>query len=120
MKPPRETPFASEKAFSVAAIKRIRGPWGGEVLNVHGGVAAQTRGTPDLLACVTGFFYAIELKQPGERPTPLQMKRLREWQAAGAVAGWVTTEAELDALLSQRPGWINPQLATRVGDSADG
>ncbi len=111
MRPPRTSPHPSETALSVACQKRIRVDWAGEVLKVHGS-ASQAAGTPDLLACVRGRFVAVELKQPGARPTPLQMKRLRSWAKAGAIAGWATTEAELDALLTHVEDlrWENPQL----------
>ena len=109
--PPRVKPFPNETALSKACQARIRGCYGGEVLKVHGS-PMQPKGTPDLLACVRGRFVACELKQPGEEPSDLQYKRLRSWQAAGAVAGWATTEVELDELLSHvdDPTWRNPQL----------
>lgn len=112
MKPPREAPYPSETALSKGCQARIRKEWGGQVVKVHGS-AAQKAGTPDLLGCVRGRFVAIELKQPGKVPTPLQMKRLRDWAAAGALAGWATTEVELDDLLSHHAdvSWENPQLA---------
>lgn len=112
MRPPRETPFPSESALSTACQRRIRNEYGGEVVKVHGG-ASQLSGTPDLLACVRGRFVAVELKQPGKRPTALQMKRLRDWQSAGALVGWVTTEVELDALLEHVGDreWANPAVA---------
>lgn len=118
MKPPRQAPFPNETALSTACQTRIRKEWGGAVVKVHGS-AAGVRGTPDLLACVRGRFVAAELKQPGKKPTPLQMKRLREWAAAGALAGWVTTEVELDALLEHVDdmSWVNPQLARSTVDS---
>lgn len=112
MKPPREAPFPDETALSTACQKRIRTVHDGEVIKIHGSVN-QKKGTPDLLACVRGRFVACELKQPGNKPSPLQYKRLREWAAAGALAGWVTTEVELDELLSHVDDhdWRNPQLA---------
>lgn len=111
MRPPRTTPHPSETALSTACQKRIRGEWAGQVVKIHGS-SSQAAGTPDLLACVRGRFVAVELKQPGNRPTALQFARLRSWEAAGAVAGWVTTEAELDELLGHvdERGWRNPQL----------
>lgn len=43
------------------------------------------RGIPDILACVGGQFLAIEVKQPGKRPTPIQQHELEKLEAAGAV-----------------------------------
>jgi hypothetical protein len=111
VKPPREAPFPSETALHKACQKRVREEWGGECVKIHG-TAAQRAGTPDLLICLGGRFVACECKQPGKKPTPLQMKRLRDWQAAGAIAGWVTTEVELDELLvhADHGDWVNPAL----------
>lgn len=111
MRPPRETAHPSETALSGACQKRVKA-MGGAVMKTHGTATAMA-GTPDLLICLRGRFCAVELKQPGERPTPLQFKRLRDWAAAGALVGWATTEAEFVALLEHAgdEGWTNPQLA---------
>ena len=45
-------------------------------------------GEPDLVCCQNGRTVVIEVKQPGKKPTPLQMQRLREWANAGALALW--------------------------------
>lgn len=112
MSAPRETPFPNETALQKACQRRIREVHGGEVVKVHGS-ASQQSGTPDLLGCVRGRFVAVELKQPGKKPSAIQMKRLRDWEAAGGLAGWCRTEVELDELLAHvdEPGWTNPQLA---------
>lgn len=112
MRPPRTAPYVTETGLQAACQKRIREDYDGEVVKVHGG-ASQKSGTPDLLGCIRGRFVAVELKQPGKVPTPLQMKRLRDWARAGALAGWATTEVELDALLAHVDDltWVNPQLA---------
>ena len=34
-----------------------------------------TAGDPDLFACVNGRLVCIELKRPGEHPTPVQVRR---------------------------------------------
>jgi len=56
---------------------------GGYVVKLHGSQYTSA-GTPDLLACVNGWFYAFETKRPGEQPTRLQVSRLTEiWLAGG-------------------------------------
>lgn len=129
LKPPRATAHPSEAALQTAVIKRIttavdEGGFGGHVLNVHGGSAAQAGGHPDLLACLpvrihssghmpvlVGRLVALELKQPGKKPTPRQYSQLRKWAAAGALAGWATTEADVVEFLNHAGdlGWVNPQ-----------
>lgn len=110
MRPPRETPFPSETKLAEACIRRFRDV-GGKVFKVHGH-AAQERGQPDLIGCLHGRFVGVELKQPGNAPTSLQMKRLREWAAAGGLAGWARTEVEFVELLEHVDDfeWTNPQL----------
>lgn len=116
MRPPRTTPHASEKNLQSACMKRVREEWSGTPYHAIGTGATQ-KGEPDITAAIpvpaVGFarHVAVELKQPGKRPTELQAKRLREYSAAGSLAGWVTTEAELDELLGHvaDPAWVNPQ-----------
>jgi len=66
--------------------------WGGGM-----GVA----GDPDIDVCIRGRSVQLEVKRPGEKPTLLQMRRLCEWRNAGAVAGVVTSVAEVRTLLCQ-------------------
>jgi hypothetical protein len=64
--------------------------WGGGM-----GVA----GDPDIDACIRGRSVQLEVKRPGEMPTPLQLKRLEEWRQAGAVVAVVHSLAEVTGLL---------------------
>jgi hypothetical protein len=66
--------------------------WGGGM-----GVA----GDPDIDACIRGRSVQLEVKRPGERPTPLQVKRLEEWRQAGALVGVVTSVAEVRTLFEE-------------------
>jgi hypothetical protein len=43
-------------------------------------------GDPDITGCIGGQHFEFEVKRPGEQPTPLQARRLREWTRAGALA----------------------------------
>ena len=67
--------------------------WGGGL-----GVA----GDPDITGCIDGRHFEFEVKRPGERPTALQARRLREWAEAGALAATVTSVAEVRTLLRER------------------
>ena len=66
--------------------------WGGGM-----GVA----GEPDIDASLRGRSVQLEVKRPGEKATPLQLKRLAEWQQAGAVVGVVTSVGDLRSLLTR-------------------
>jgi hypothetical protein len=71
--------------------------WGGGM-----GVA----GDPDIDACLRGRSVQLEVKRPGEKPTPLQLKRLAEWRQAGALVGVVTSVAATKTLLEEN-GLLN-------------
>jgi hypothetical protein len=68
----------------------------------HGSVMGIT-GDPDLYGVWRGVPWQIELKIPGESPTPLQTHRLEEWSHAGAYTFVVHSMAELERALSQIP-----------------
>lgn len=44
---------------------------GAFTFKVHGGPQMMA-GLPDIICCYKGFFIGIEVKQPGQRPTPRQ------------------------------------------------
>lgn len=58
----------------------------------HGGPHS-IRGLPDIVGCSEGFMFALEVKLPGREGnlTPLQAKKLRDLEAAGAITAVVTT-----------------------------
>lgn len=92
MKPPLEKAIVRAILQFLNALPQCvaRKRWGGGM-----GVA----GDPDITGCIGGRHFEFEVKRPGELPTPLQVRRLREWTEAGAVAGTVTSVAEVRALL---------------------
>jgi hypothetical protein len=58
------------------------------------GNAFGVKGDPDVYGCLPmthpqwpGRHFEIEVKRPGEKPTPLQTTRLQAWEAAGAITG---------------------------------
>lgn len=71
----------------------------GKAVKVHGSVYSE-KGTPDIDAMVNGVGYKFECKLPGEKPTAIQSKRLREWAAAGAVTGVIYSKAEALAIIA--------------------
>lgn len=106
----------NESELAQAVRRRIESRYEGCARKVHGSSYGKA-GEPDIDACVRGRAVKVELKMPGNEPTPVQMGRLRAWQRAGALAGWVTSIAELDVLLEHVDdfGWTNPQL-DRAGE----
>lgn len=54
--------------------------------------------TLDYLLCVNGKFLGIEAKRPGEEPTELQRKTIREIRANGGETFVIDGDVGLDAL----------------------
>lgn len=63
----------------------------------HGGRYAN--GWPDVVGCHRGRMLALEVKRPGGKPTPLQVREVAKWERAGAIAAVVTSVEETLALL---------------------
>lgn len=49
-------------------------------------------GVPDLIACINGTYWSIEVKREGKKPTTLQMQRLEATVNAQGMAAWGTAE----------------------------
>lgn len=47
-------------------------------------------GTPDIIACIAGLMWGIEVKREGRSPTPRQLMRIQDIQKAGGQATWGT------------------------------
>jgi hypothetical protein len=92
--------MTTERAIVKAILAYLNGQpgclarkrWGGGM-----GVA----GDPDIDACIRGRSVQLEVKRPGERPTPLQLKRIEEWRRAGAVVSVVNSVADVRRLLQE-------------------
>jgi hypothetical protein len=61
----------------------------------------QEAGIPDLLVCYRGRFVGLEVKLPGNTPSPLQEKVLREIKRAGGIAEVVTSVEQVRSLLAK-------------------
>lgn len=55
--------------------------------------------TPDMVGDEVALFVAIEVKQPGERPTPEQRRFLDAVHGAGGIAGVATSVQEAEKIL---------------------
>lgn len=69
------------------------------------GNAYTVSGTPDILACVNGYFIAIEVKAPNGKPTELQLNKIAKIRKAGGLAyvaypsAWEELKDIIDGLL---------------------
>ncbi len=71
----------------VGSIIRALRSWPGVVVRKRHGSVWAVAGDPDLYGVVNGRHFEIEVKRPGGSLTPVQEERLRQWAAAGALAG---------------------------------
>lgn len=87
---------------------------GAAVFNVAGG-PMQKKGTPDLLVCYKGHFLALEVKQPGQVCSKLQVRELDRVDNAQGVAAAVSSKEEVAHLIKDLPGvsWRKRRIATR-------
>lgn len=78
-------------------------------MKMHGG-PYQLSGMPDVLCIKSGRAVFLEVKRPGQKPTPIQLARMEELRrVAGAQCATVTTKDEaIDALGERRNTTINP------------
>lgn len=78
-----------QRRIRKALVKSVGGFW----WKVWGG-PFQPAGLPDLCGCVNGRFIALEVKRPGEEPSPVQRKRMRDLRSVGAIVAVVTSAEE--------------------------
>ena len=92
-----------EKSFE-NKIKRYLKERGCYRVKYHGNYYSEN-GTPDILACVNGYFLAIEVKADNGKPTPLQLVKIDDIHKAGGFAyvvypsGWEKLKDIIDGLL---------------------
>ena len=75
---------------AIMADLRGAGAW---CFKVHGGMY-QAAGVPDIIGCLAGRFFAVEVKVPGGKATKLQELTLQRIRSAGGRAGVATSVAE--------------------------
>ena len=80
-------------------LKKLNARPGTYAIKLHGG-AYSVAGTPDVLCVVNGRAFLLEVKQPGEKPTPRQAVELERWRQAGATVAVVYSASEVEALVS--------------------
>ncbi len=94
------------EATITQAIRRYLRACGAWEMKVLGGLG-QRAGVPDLLACYRGQFIAIEVKRPGQQPTPRQAAELAAIARAGGIALTATSVADVvTALQGLGPGQL--------------
>ena len=98
--------MAQEKQFE-NKIKRYLKERGCYRVKYHGNYYSEN-GTPDILACVNGYFIAIEVKADNGKPSELQLAKIADIRKAGGFAyvaypsGWEKLKDIIDGLLIDR------------------
>lgn len=77
---------------------RKQGWW---CMKLHGG-AFSLAGMPDVMAIKDGRVVFLEVKQPGKRPTPVQVRRMEELEGHGCPCAVVTSRLEAREFLRDR------------------
>lgn len=72
----------------------------------HGGVYSHV-GFPDIFGIYKGHFVAFEVKVPGKKPTPAQIRMLDLMAQHGAWTDWVTSIEDVEASMRM---WIKLSL----------
>lgn len=83
---------------------------------VHGGRYTPA-GIPDLMGCVLGLMFSLEVKRPGHEASLVQLKRMRDLRRAGAIVATVTSPDEAIAAVR---GWRPFPTQRRFGRIATG
>lgn len=74
--------MAQEKQFETQ-VKDFLSQHSAWYIKYWGGGGYTKSGVPDLLVCLNGLFFGIELKAPNGRPSPLQIRALLKIRRAG-------------------------------------
>ena len=77
--------MAGEKNFEnrIKAFLKSEGAW---FIKYWAGSQFTKSGVPDILACVDGYFVAIEVKGPNGTPSELQLHTIKKIREAGGFA----------------------------------
>lgn len=81
----------NESALTREVVKRLNQMPLCFASKVHGG-PHQRKGLPDITGCYEGAFFGIEMKLPGNKPTPIQQAVLDKIKVAGGLVGVVTAD----------------------------
>ena len=94
-----KTRTSTETNLKRQVMKMLSSEWPGAVVRKRHGSIYSTVGDPDLYILYAGVHIECELKRPGEMPTPIQVRRMAEWERAGAVVKVIHTVAEMRSLM---------------------
>lgn len=77
-------------------IKCLEKEYGAFVINV---TSASKSGTMDLVACIEGLFYGLEIKWADDKPSALQKQKINKCLDSGGRAYFIRSVAQLRNIL---------------------
>jgi hypothetical protein len=69
-------------------------------IKTHGACLMGQRGLPDFVGCCQGKFFGVEVKQPGEKATPIQLFQRRQIHKAGGLSIVATSLEEVERFIA--------------------
>ena len=65
----------------------------------HKNITTNKKGIPDIICCVHGKYLALEIKQPGGKPTELQLYNIKQIRESGGMAQVVYSWNDVEEIL---------------------
>jgi hypothetical protein len=96
---PAKSKTSTETNLKRQVMSMLSAEYPSAVLRKRHGSIYSTVGDPNLYILYAGVHIECELKRPGQEATPIQLRRLREWQGAGAVIAVIHSVDEMRALM---------------------
>jgi len=107
------TPEAKVKKRVVQQLKELGAYY---FYPVTGGYGAS--GVPDVVGCYRGFFFAIECKANGNKPTALQERAMDNIRDNMGIT-WVVNEANMAEVGDALKRWTNYKISKLAGVQTD-
>lgn len=99
------------KELQTACIEVLKEKYNAYVVNL---ISASVSGHPDILACINGRFYGIEVKGEGDTIKPLQQDRINKIAASGGKGYFVHSTHHLSTLIdSDAPSHVSDKLSNK-------
>lgn len=90
--------MSNERTYTTRLLKSLRAEPDVWCVKIHGG-SMQQAGLPDIIGVSNGRFFAMEVKQPGNVATPLQVRTLNAITDAGGYARIVLTDGPVEEVV---------------------
>lgn len=91
--------MSNERTYTTRLLKALRAAPRVWCVKIHGGPMQQA-GLPDIIGTVRGVFFGLEIKQPGNPATLLQVRTLDAIANAGGRTRVVRTTVPVEEVIS--------------------